>query len=164
MKRRGSVLLETAMYAPLLLVLLVGMVELARLGYTYYTLQKMMYTLARYVGTQQGVNFCNDADPAVLAAKNLAITGTLDGSAPAIVGGLTVDQVSVQIERYDVAGQSLGPCDCSPSGCDAGSGGLAPDFVVVDLPNGFEVRPVFFGFSVDPFQLRPRVRVPYGGT
>jgi hypothetical protein len=164
MKRRGSVLIETAMYAPLLLVLLVGMVELARLGFTYYTLQKTMYTLARYVGTQQGVNFCNADDPTVLAAKNLALTGSLDGSAPAIVQGLTAEQVSVQIERYDAAGETLGACDCSPGGCDAGAGGLPPDFVVVDLPNGFQVRPVFFGFSVDPFQLRPRVRVPYGGT
>jgi hypothetical protein len=55
-------------------------------------------------------------------------------------------------------------CDCSAIGCDASQGGLPPDFIVVSLTNGYTVRPVFLGFSVDPFPLRPNVRVPYGGT
>lgn len=152
------------MFAPILLLLLVGMTELARVYYTYYTLQKIMYTLARYVGTQQGVNFCDDADATVLAAKNFAITGTLDASADPLVRGLTPDLVSVRVERYDATNQTLGQCDCSVTGCDAASGGLPPDFVVVSMPDGYAVKPVFPQLVIEPFLLRPLVRVPYGGT
>jgi TadE-like protein len=164
MRRRGGVLLETAMFAPILLMLLIGMTELARVAYTYYTLQKVMYTMARYVGTQQGVNFCDSADPTIAAAKNLAITGSLDASTPAVIPGLSPDLLSVRAERYDTSSGSLGECDCSATGCDSSSGGAAPDFIVVDMPDGYSVRPAFFRFTVEPFLLRPRVRVPYGGT
>ena len=62
-RRKGGALLETVMLMPLLLSLLIGTVELARVFYTYYMLEKVMYDLARYIGTQQGVNFCDPADP-----------------------------------------------------------------------------------------------------
>ena len=57
-RRRSSNLLEAGMWLPIMVLLLYGTVELARVSYTYYTLHKMLYTLARLVGTQQGVNFC----------------------------------------------------------------------------------------------------------
>ncbi len=59
--QNGAVMLETVMLTPVLLALLVGMIELGRVIYTYEALQKVMYLMARYVGTQQGVNFCSDA-------------------------------------------------------------------------------------------------------
>jgi hypothetical protein len=163
-RQHGAALLETAMITPLLLMLLLGMTELARVAYTYYTLQKIMYTLARYVGTQQGVNFCDTGDQTVLSAKNLAITGTPDGSGNPLVPGLSADTVSVRVERYDSASQSLGQCDCSATGCDTAAGGQPPNFIVVDMPDGYSVKPLFIQLVVEPFQLRPRVRVPYGGT
>ncbi len=166
--RRGGALLETAMYMPILILLFVGMVEIARITYTYYAIQRVLSGLARYVGTHQAVNFCDDNDPSVIAAKNFALTGTADGDASSagglIVRGLTSDQVRVRLERYDTNSQQLVECDCSQTGCDASVGGLAPDYIVVYLPNGYTVRPVIPGVAVDPFQLRPRVRVPYGGT
>ena len=160
----GGVLIETVMVAPVLLLLLVGMTELARVGYTYYALQKALYTLARYVGTQQGVNFCDTNDATVLAAKNLAVTGSVDGTATALIRGLTNDQLDIRIERYNPVSGSLDQCDCSPSGCDASTGGLPPDFVVAYMPNGYNVQPIFPKFLSPQFQLRPTVRVPYGGT
>lgn len=163
-RRSGAALLETAMFVPALLLLLVGVTELARVAYTYYTLEKMMFTAARFVGTQQGVNFCDSNDTTVLSAKNLAITGTPDASGPALVPNLTADLIDVRPERYDAINQSLNQCDCSVNGCDASAGGLPPDFIVVDLPDGYSVKPVFPQFSITPFLLRPRVRVPYGGT
>jgi len=54
--KRGGALLETALLLPIILMLLMGTVELARVTYTYYMLERLMYTVARYVGTQQGVN------------------------------------------------------------------------------------------------------------
>ena len=51
-KRRGSVIVEAAMMIPLLLYFFLGLVEFARVGYTYFTAQKMLYTFARFVGTR----------------------------------------------------------------------------------------------------------------
>lgn len=161
--QRGAVMLETLMYSPILLALLVGTIELGRVTYTYVALQKALYGLARYVGTQQGVNFCDDADPTVTAAKNLAITGTLDASAEPLIQGLTADMIQIRAERYSAANAELGDCGCSAAGCDASQGGLPPDYIVVNLLNGYPIRPVFFGLSVDPILLRPHVRVPFGG-
>ncbi len=157
-------MVEAALVVPILLGLLIGTVELARVTYTYYMLQKMMFSLARYVGTQQGVNFCDSQDPAVSAAINYALTGNTDSSENPIVAGLTPGMFQVRLERYDAVGQQLVPCDCSAQGCDTSLGGLSPSFIVVSLANGYLVRPVFWGFSVSPIPLRPSVRVPYGGT
>lgn len=161
---RGAVMLETVMFTPVLLALLVGMIELARVTYTYVALEKVVYAVARYAGTQQGVNFCNADDPTVQAAKNLAVTGSLDGSANPIVAGLTPGMVQIHAERNSSDNQSLGACDCSVSGCDTANGGLPPDFIVADIPDGYPIQPLFFGFSVDPILLKPHVRVPFGGT
>ena len=161
---RGAALVETAIVVPILLAFLIGTIELARVTYTYYMLQKMMFNLARYLGTQQGVNFCDSQDPAVTAAINYALTGDSTSSDSPIVAGLTPGMFQVSIERYDPVGQQLVACDCSAQGCDASQGGSPPGFIVVSLTDGYMVRPVFWGFSVNPFPLRPSVKVPYGGT
>jgi hypothetical protein len=152
------------MFTPVLLALLVGMISLARITFTYVALEKVMYNLARYAGTQQGINFCDSGDPTVQAAKNLAITGTLDGSATPIINGLTSDMIQLHVERISPDSQNVGACDCSVTGCDTGNGGLPPDFIVVDMPGGYPIQPLFFGLTVDPILLKPHVRVPFGGT
>ena len=163
-RKRGAALMETVILLPILLAFLMGTVSLARMTYTYYMLEKLMFNLARYLGTQQGVNFCNNQDPTVQAAINYALTDSTGSSQNPIVAGLTPDMFQVRIERYDPSSQQLVICDCSASGCDASQGGLPPGFIVVSLTNGYTVAPVFWGFSVDPFPLRPSVRVPYAGT
>ena len=156
--------MEAALVVPILLGLLLGTVELARVTYTYYMLEKMMFNLARYIGTQQGVNFCDSQDPAVQVAINYALTGNTDSSENPIVASLTTGMFQVRVERYDPVGQQLVACECSAQGCDTSQGGLPPGFIVVSLTDGYLVRPVFWGFTVNPFPLRPSVRVPYGGT
>src|SRR3954465_2687720 len=96
--RRGNSLLEMAMWVPILMLLLVGMTELARVTYVYYTLQKIVYTVARYVGPQQAVNFCAAAAAIVTAAKNFAIGGTTDTTSNPILANLTADMIQVRIE------------------------------------------------------------------
>ena len=155
--KRGSVLVESVLMLPILLGLLIGTVELARVTYTYYMLQKTMYTLARFLGTQQGVNFCNPEDAAVQAAVTYALTDN-----PIV--GLMPNMFQVRIERYDSNSQQVVACDCSAIGCDASLGSLPPGFIAVSLTDGYLVHPVFWGFAMDPFPLRPAVRVPYGGT
>ena len=48
---RGGALMEAVMFTPIIVALLVGTVELARVTYTFYTLKKTMYNMARFVGT-----------------------------------------------------------------------------------------------------------------
>ena len=163
-RRKGGALLESVMLLPLLLSLLIGTVELARVFYTYYTLEKLMYDLARYIGTQQGVNFCDPADPSITAAENYALTGSTDTAQDPVVPNLTPAMFQIAIERYDPAAQAMTPCACSSAGCDASQGGLPPDYIQVSLTDGYNVQPFFWGFTIDPFPLRPSVTVPYGGT
>lgn len=162
--RRGSATLETAMLLPVLFVLLLGTVEIAKITYTYYTLQKILTALAGYLRTQQGVNFCDSGDPAVLAAKNFALTGSTDASTPAIIANLTADMISIRIERLDSGSGTLSECDCSPTGCDAANGGQPPDFIAVSIPQGYSLTPQIPFLPQDPIPLKPEVRVPYGGT
>jgi hypothetical protein len=146
-------------------LLLFGMVEFARLGYTYFAVQKILYSLARFAGTSQGVNFCDDADPMVLAAKNYALTGTTDASSPALIADLTADMIQVRVEKYNADTQELLQCACEITGCDAQQGAAGPDYIVVTIPNGYPVQlAIPFMPHLDPIPLRPQIRLPYGGT
>jgi hypothetical protein len=161
---KGAALLEAALLVPILLALMIGTVQLGQLTYNYYMIQKMLSGLALYLGGQQGVNFCNGSDPIMIAAINNALTGSVDGSGTPIVAGLTPGMVQVSITRYDPNSQQLAPCDCSASGCDISQGGGPPGFITVSLTNGYTVRPLFWGFSVNPFPLLPSVTAPYAGS
>ncbi|MBL8229314.1 MAG: pilus assembly protein [Bryobacterales bacterium] len=163
-RNRGSILMETAMYTPILLLLLLGMIELAKITYTYYALQKTLYTVARYLGTQQGVNFCDDGDAVVAAAKAFALTGTADSAGEAFIRNLSVDQIQVRIERFNATTGDIGECECSPTGCDIANGGQGPDYIVVSIPEGYPFVLRIPQLPTDPIILRPRVRVPFLGT
>ncbi|HUQ94301.1 MAG TPA: TadE/TadG family type IV pilus assembly protein [Bryobacteraceae bacterium] len=163
-QQRGAFLLETVLYLPILLLLLLGMIEIARVTYTYYALQKTLYTVARYLGTRQGVNFCDDADASIAAAKNYALTGTTDGTAEPVIRGLAAEQIQVRMERFNASSGDLGECACEASGCDTGNGGQAPDFIVVSIPEGYSMRLAIPQLPVDPILLKPRVRLPNQGT
>lgn len=162
--QRGSHMLETAMFLPIVLLLLLGMIELARISYTYYTLHKILYTVARYIGTQQGVNFCDDTAGTIEAAKNFALTGTTDGSQDPIVADLTADQIDIRIERVSPDSEEITECACAAPGCDTANGGQGPDFLVVSIPEGYPVTLRIPQLPFDPILLRPRIRVPFQGT
>ena len=162
--QRGGFLLENAMFMPFLLLLLLGMIELAKITWTYYSLQKTLFTVARYVGTQQGVNFCDDTDAIVTAGKNLAVTGSADASTESLIRNLTVDQISVRLERFTSESGEIGECECSAEACDTANGGRAPDYIVVSIPDGYPFLLAIPNLPLDPILLRPRVRVPFQGT
>jgi hypothetical protein len=161
--RRGTMLIEAAMLIGITLPLLTGMVTLARTTYTYYTLRKTVYSIARYAGTQQGVNFCDASDPAVLAAVNFGMTGTTDASQPVLVTGLSADMFQITPEQFDPVAGTLSPCTCAPA-CDVSQGGTPPDFIAVSMPNGYKAPVRILGFNIEPILLKPQVKLPYGGT
>lgn len=163
-RRSGSAILETVLFLPIILALFIGMEELGRMTYNYYMVEKLLAGLARYLGTQQGVNFCNASDPIMAAAINNALTGTSDASGTAVVAGLTPDMIQVTIAQYDPVAQTLNPCPCGAPGCDPSVGGIAPGYITVSIAGGYVVQPLFWGFSINPFPLQPSVTAPYGGT
>ena len=146
-----------------MVLLLTGMAQIGRITYTYYTLRKTVYSVARYIGTQQGVNFCDPADPTVIKAINFGLRGSTDESTEIFVNGLTADMIQVLPERYDTTSQSMNVCSCSIDGCDTGQGGGSPDFIVVSI-RGFQLPVRIPGIPTDPITLAPQVKVPYAGT
>jgi hypothetical protein len=153
---RGSMTLETVLFLPILFLLLMGMIEIAKVTYTYFTLQRTLYAIARTVGTSQGANLCDAADETVTAAKNFVLTGSSDGATDSFLPSLQADMIEIAIERYDATTEELG----TSTDCDAGP----PDFIVVQIPNGYTVTPRIPYLLPQAIQLRPRVRIPYGGT
>ena len=153
------------MLIPIVAMLLFGTVELARIGWTFFTIEKMFNQIARDAGAQQAINFCDPADPQLLNILNYATTATEDGSGTPILPNLTATNIAVQVERLDPTTQTLGVCDCSITGCDLAAGGRSPDFIVVYLTDGYTVSPrIPFMAAIVPFVLRPHVRMPFGGT
>lgn len=163
-RKRGSLMVENALWVPILVTLLYGMVELARVSYTYFTLHKTMYGIGRLLGTQQGLNFCDAGDATIASIKNFVLNGGIEDGAQPILTGLSADQIEVRIERYSADSDTLEVCDCSETGCDASLGGRSPDYIVVSIPDGYPIRLSFPGLTLDPIPLRPRVRVPVGGA
>jgi len=163
-QRRGNVVLESAMLIPVVVLLLVGMAQIAKITYIYFTLKKTVYSIGSYLSSQNGVNFCDPADPNVAAAISFGLTGTTDNSQPVFVNGLTADMIVVTPERVDPVAQTTGVCSCSITGCDLAAGGTKPDYIVVSIPNGFMVQPRIPMLPIDPILLKPMVKVPYGGT
>jgi hypothetical protein len=151
------------MLMPVLVLLLVGMSQVARITYTYYTLRKTVYAVAAYLSVQQGVNFCDPADPTIAAAINFGISGTTDGSQPAFVTGLTSDMILVTAEAVDPVAGTPGAYG---TGCGASPpfDGAPPDQIVVSIPNGYNMPMRIPMVPTQLIPLKPMVKVPYGGT
>jgi len=161
-RQRGNSLLEAVLFVPILGMLLFGTIEFARITWTYFTLQKMLYSVGRYAATQTGVNFCDEADPIVTDAKNLATRGVGDSAGDLILPALTPDLITIRLQRMDPETQQLADCECSATGCDVAQGGRGPDFVVVTVPDGYSVRTNIPFVPSETFLLRPVVRIPHG--
>lgn len=152
---RGNMIIEAALWIPVLVLLIVAMVQVGKVTYLYYALKKSVYSAARYLSIQQGVNFCDLAgDPSVAAALQLAVTGTTDGSGTPLISNLTTDMFTVSAQCGD------GPC--STSGCPAIS--PRPDYIMVSMPAGYVIQPRIPLVTLDPIPLRPFVIMPFGGT
>ncbi len=146
------------MWLPFIFLLLFGMVELARIAYTYQTLHKVLYTVARYLGSQQGVNYCATSDVDVVQqAKLFVLTGNTDESAESFIANLTPDMIGVRFERLGVDGSIA-------EYTDDGVCAQPPDFVVVSIPDGYQIQLRIPFITLDPVPLKPQIRLPFGGT
>ncbi len=162
--RRGNVILESTMMIPVILLLLVGMGQIAKITYTYYSLRKAIYSVGSYLGSLQGTNFCDPGDPNLQQAIAFGLTGSTDNSLPVFITGLTPDMITVSAQVVDPVTGAIGPCDCSVTGCDISAGGHPPNYILVSIPNGYMITPRIPFLPLEAIPLKPQVKVPYGGT
>jgi hypothetical protein len=153
--------IEAALWIPVMVLLIVGMVQFGKITYLYYSLKKSVYAAARYLSVQQGVNFCDPAnDPNVTAAIQFAITGTADGSAAPLISNLTPDMFQVTAQCVDPASGVAGACDTGACPTVA----PRPDYIMVSMPAGYLVQPRIPFITLQPIALRPFALVAFGGT
>jgi len=155
----GNMVLELAMWLPVLFLLIGGMIQVGKWTYLDYSLNKILYSAARQLAVQQTLNFCDAADPAAQAALTNAINDPATGLP--LIANLTVDMLQVTTQCLDATGAS-GACDVS--GCNTPASAQRPDFVTVSMPNGYTIQPRIPYILLNPFQLRPAVTVPFGGS
>lgn len=159
MRRRcsGNMAIESALFIPILVLLIVGMVQFGKITYQYYTIKKIVYAAARQLSLLQGVNFCDLAnDAAAQAAIQLALN---DSTGTPLIANLTADML--QISTYCITGPDTPPAPCDNPGCPTIA--QRPDFVTVSIPAGYQVRPRISFVDLPPILLRPAITVPFGG-
>ena len=146
-------ILEAAMLIPVLLLLIVGTVQLGKMTYEFYTIKKMVWAAGRQLSVQQGVNFCDLANDATAqAAINSALN---DPTGTPIIASITT--LNVSTECADSTG-AMGPC----AGCpDANP---QPGFLLVTVPNGYNVNVRIPFLNPIPITLNPYALVPFGGV
>jgi hypothetical protein len=159
--RCGSAVIEGASWILILTLILVGMANIGRYIYTYFTLRKMVYSVAQYISSRQQADFCDSTNTAVAEGIAFGITGTLDSGAASIVTNLTPDLIQVTPESWDSATQTLTPWDSST--CVAGVGGRSPQFIDVSIPNGYALPINILYVPFTTVFLKPHAKVPYGG-
>jgi len=147
-----------------------GAYQLARVFYTYHTLQKAFRGGAGMLARESGVDFCALDATTLANVQNFVVYGNFTPGETPVVQGLTTDMVNIAIERIPTGSTSPGACPCDaggasgdPDSCDILNGGRAPDFVVVDIPGGFPMSVLFpfvnLGTGVINLQVSVRMAV-----
>jgi Flp pilus assembly protein TadG len=157
-RRRGNAVLEFALWFPVLLLLVVGMVEFGRVEYLQYSLRKALYTVGRTLSVQQGLDLCNADALAVMVRNLIADPNTQEP----LVSNLTADMIQVSAVCLDANGN---PLSCDTSGCTGITAApQQPAFLTVSIPGGypFQLRIPYTQLSATP--LFPTVTVPFSGS
>lgn len=157
--RGGSAILETAMWIPVLLLLIVGMIQFGKVTYLDHVLNKIVYNAARNLASAQNLNFCDPADVNTVAAINSAITDP--ATSEPLIANLTADMLVVTTQCMDPSGV-IGTCDVS--GCQGIAGAQRPDFVTVAITSGYAFPLRIPYINLDPILLRPSATAPFGGS
>jgi hypothetical protein len=165
--QRGQAVVELAFQIPLMLLLMFGCVQLARVFYVYHSLHKAVRGGAGLMARSVNVNYCDSN--ALTAARNFIVYGNPDGGSIPVVSGLTPELIEFIPERRDITTTGVTQCDCAgenlADGCDIAGGGRAPDFIVVRLvTGGFPLTLPFPFITVGPINLNVSVRMPLTGS
>jgi hypothetical protein len=156
---------------PLLILIVAGAIQLARVYYTYHTLETALRGGARLLSSATNVtNYCPGGDLPITAAENYIVYGTLQTGTtpvvqnPACDGPCLQQLIQVQVER--LSSGTVQPCPCetgTADDCDISMGGRPPDFVVVNLGTGYPLQFPFSYLTLTPPPLKVSVRMPVTG-
>jgi hypothetical protein len=99
-------------------------------------------------------------------ARNFIVFGNLQGAGTSVVQGLTPDMIQVLPERAVADSAAVTQCLCTEdtASCDIAAGGHSPDFVVVNLGDGFPVPVPFPYVNLGAINLKVSVRMPVTGS
>jgi len=163
--QRGQAVVELAFQIPLMLALLFGGVQIARVYYTYHALQKALRGGAGLLARSANVDYCNTSDTTLADVRNFMVFGNLQGEGTPVVPGLSPDMIQFFPERGVAGTTGVTECLCAQEAdsCDIASGGRAPDFVVVNLGGGFPLAVPFPFVNLGTLNLRVSVRMPVTG-
>lgn len=93
--RRGTAAIEAAVFTPLLLLFVIGAAEFGNMLYNANLIQTGLRDAARYLAR------VSDPVPAESFAKNLAVTGSINGDAPPRVAWWNTDDIVVTYRITD---------------------------------------------------------------
>jgi Flp pilus assembly protein TadG len=151
--RSGNMAIEAALLIPVMLLLIVGTVQIGKVTFQYYTLKKIVYAAGRQLSVQQGVNYCDLANDTVAqAAINLALNDT---SGTPILADLTT--LNITPECGDANGVLTACTNCPDTNPQ-------PGYLLVTVPNGYNVTVRIPFISAIPITLNPYALVPFGGV
>jgi Flp pilus assembly protein TadG len=154
MRRRGNMAIEAALFIPVLVLFIVGMVQFGKVTYVYYTLKKMVWSAGRQLSVQQGVNYCDFAnDTTAQAAIAFALN---DAAGTPIIAEVTTLNVSPQCAEAD---GTLTACVC-----EEGAARPTPAHLLVTIPDGYTVQVRIPFLNPIPVTLQPFALVPFGGV
>ena len=122
---RGGTLVEFALVAPLLFLLLFGVIEFARVGHGFNTVWTAAREGARYATTVGN----DDGDP----FPNYLDCDSIEEAALAKVVGMSLDTGAVDIRFYDLTGAPVADCDPAsplPYPAPAGSANIDNGFTI----------------------------------
>jgi len=160
---------ELAIQIPLIMTLMFGAVQIARVFYVYHTLQKALRGGAGLLARSTNVAYCDSTDLTMQDVRNFVVYGNLQGQGTPILPDFTPDMIQIFNER--ISGTiGVMPCSCAadedttgdPS-CDTSAGGRAPDFIVLNLGNGFPLAVPFPFVNLGTINLKVSVRMPVTG-
>lgn len=100
--RAGAALVEFTLVLPFLLSIVFGMAEFGRFIYQYQLVLEGLRDAGRYLSRVDATSGTQQTN-----AKNLAVTGTLDGTGTARVTGWATSDVTITIETVANPGQAL---------------------------------------------------------
>ena len=156
---------ELVLQIPLILALMFGGLEIARVFYVYHTLQKALRGGAGLLARSANVDYCDSNDVTLMDVRNFIVYGNLQGQGIPVVQGLTPDLIQILPERNLAGSPPVTACICTQDAqsCDVSLGGRAPDFVVVNLGNGYPLLLSLPYVSLGAISLKVSVRMPVTG-
>jgi hypothetical protein len=130
--------------------------QLARVFYTYHTLEKALRGGAGLLARTSNVNYCDAGDPAITGAKNFIVYGNLQGVGTPILPNLG-DFLQVQAERQDSTSTTVNSCPCGSADaddCDISGGGRPPEFAKSSDGYPFNCRSIFGSYASESESFR----------